>query len=971
MTQDEGMRAARGPMVGGVIVAVVVLLFTRGWHDGRTTLDGNGVVLYADIGVRYWRSLGHIPYFVPGMWDGTPIWALAPIFPVLYLLPLARLIGPEAAVRYSTVALQIIGGWGAMVLAASLWRDDSPRARSRMPAQASAVVAGCLYALNPIVISHGTLFGHETTIAVLAATPWLVWALRRGLRGDGTLWLILAGIISAFAILDQAEHAYALVIICALVTIAQAVRTAQPRAVLLRASGVLAVIVGTLAHWLVPLKALTSAFILSPPDVVSSSLTAGIGAQIGNEPGTFLHRGPGLASVVAYDHPDILRAGSFYLGWVWVIGAAVALVILAARPHRDRDATLSALLLAAVVCVWMSTAATPLARSGPGVRHQWLALAVVGVIGGLCAGVFIRRVSSGRVATGLAIGVVVVLFAAPYITLFLVLQHLIPLAGNLRLPRLYPLAVLGLSLAAAYPISLIGGSVSRRVLEVRIIQFGAVAAAVSLLGLAIADIWPYRTFYRVRSPSDSAAYAAAAKALPPGPIITEQFGDPRVVEALVDTGHALVTGWPHPIAERGLWGLAVTPQEASPDGYRNTAAALAGATSQVNENDIVPLIPVSIPDQAALAHLVSNPHYPAPDVPANGVEVDPIPSALPIVRTYDQAVVVTPSSNPSLDAATELAVGLVANHVSVVQGGAAAVKALGSLALGGAPQPVTCSSFGAENGGAILNEEVAVSCALHRWVGSYVGLGATELGRGVGAEFTASPGLAGVALWLVGPAAGVRVQLRPVESNGALGAPIGTAAPSPPDANGLIPFAFPAQPAGRYAFLASCPGCSSDQMPALVFTKANGPGNMVVPNHLVTDLVVDFAPVYPLPPPAPRSTAKTTTLRSSPGNWEIEVQANRPQLLVLAQSDFPGWRATVDGKPVPVLAADVAFVGVSVPAGTHRVVLRYHAPGVTLGDWITVLTLLICLGFVVRPLGRRIRGALPSATALPSGWTVR
>src|SRR5205807_9005497 len=96
------------------------------------------------------------------VWGGTPVWSLAPSFPVLILVPLAAVIGPDGAVKLACIAAQIVGGWGAFVLARTLWHRWIP-----------AVVAGLFYALHPLFLSHA-YFGHETSLWVMAATPWLV-----------------------------------------------------------------------------------------------------------------------------------------------------------------------------------------------------------------------------------------------------------------------------------------------------------------------------------------------------------------------------------------------------------------------------------------------------------------------------------------------------------------------------------------------------------------------------------------------------------------------------------------------------------------------------------------------------------------------------------------------------------------------------------------------------------------------------
>ncbi|MHB8466272.1 MAG: YfhO family protein, partial [Acidimicrobiales bacterium] len=194
--------------------------------------------------------------------------------------------------------------------------------------------------------------------------------------------------------------------------------------------------------------------------------------------------------------------------------------------------------------------------------------------------------------------------------------------------------------------------------------------------------------------------------------------------------------------------------------------------------------------------------------------------------------------------------------------------------------------------------------------------------------------------------------------------PIGTVGPGPADRNGLIPFPVPAPlPPGRYGFEARCPSCrgTGDRVPRVVFTAAS-PGNFLVADRLVTDLVAAFSPIYTRLAPLAASTAKLTTTRIGAGRWDIDVDAARPQLVVVAEANFPGWHAGVDGHHAPVVTADVAFVGVPVPAGHHHLTLRYRAPGVTFGDWLSGLTVLICAAVFMKPkLWPRIRDGLQTA----------
>ena len=58
---------------------------------------------------------------------------------------------------------------------------------------------------------------------------------------------------------------------------------------------------------------------------------------------------------------------------------------------------------------------------------------------------------------------------------------------------------------------------------------------------------------------------------------------------------------------------------------------------------------------------------------------------------------------------------------------------------------------------------------------------------------------------------------------------------------------------------------------------------------------------------------------------DVETDAERRSLLVLTDSWFPGWKAAVDGKDVPIERVDYLIRGVPVPAGQHRVEFSYAA----------------------------------------------
>ena len=71
----------------------------------------------------------------------------------------------------------------------------------------------------------------------------------------------------------------------------------------------------------------------------------------------------------------------------------------------------------------------------------------------------------------------------------------------------------------------------------------------------------------------------------------------------------------------------------------------------------------------------------------------------------------------------------------------------------------------------------------------------------------------------------------------------------------------------------------------------------------------------------------------------LRADVAAPALLILADTFYPGWQATVDGAPVPVLRANLMFRAIALPAGQHDVVLTYRPASWQQGSLISLLTL--------------------------------
>jgi hypothetical protein len=62
--------------------------------------------------------------------------------------------------------------------------------------------------------------------------------------------------------------------------------------------------------------------------------------------------------------------------------------------------------------------------------------------------------------------------------------------------------------------------------------------------------------------------------------------------------------------------------------------------------------------------------------------------------------------------------------------------------------------------------------------------------------------------------------------------------------------------------------------------------------------------------------------KESPEYVHIKVQTNAPRLLVLADSYYPGWKATLDGKDAYIYRANMLYRAVAVPKGQHVIEFR-------------------------------------------------
>lgn len=116
---------------------------------------------------------------------------------------------------------------------------------------------------------------------------------------------------------------------------------------------------------------------------------------------------------------------------------------------------------------------------------------------------------------------------------------------------------------------------------------------------------------------------------------------------------------------------------------------------------------------------------------------------------------------------------------------------------------------------------------------------------------------------------------------------------------------------------------------------------------------------------APGRQATAGTLeRYDSRNVVATVDAPARALAVLDDTDFPGWRATVDDRAAPIVRANGLFRGVEVPPGRHRIAFRYEPASFTIGLVMTVIGLAISTVLV---LARFLPGPVRKADSVTAG----
>ena len=125
---------------------------------------------------------------------------------------------------------------------------------------------------------------------------------------------------------------------------------------------------------------------------------------------------------------------------------------------------------------------------------------------------------------------------------------------------------------------------------------------------------------------------------------------------------------------------------------------------------------------------------------------------------------------------------------------------------------------------------------------------------------------------------------------------------------------------------------------------------------LSKDQPVEPEPLKQMPPPSPSRAVVTAW---EPGRMTVTIDPPPPQAsyVLIAENWYPDWRATVDGRPSPVLRSDYALITVAVPAAAKVVQLTFRSELYERGKVITLASLAVLLLGLLATAARRARRA--------------
>jgi hypothetical protein len=114
------------------------------------------------------------------------------------------------------------------------------------------------------------------------------------------------------------------------------------------------------------------------------------------------------------------------------------------------------------------------------------------------------------------------------------------------------------------------------------------------------------------------------------------------------------------------------------------------------------------------------------------------------------------------------------------------------------------------------------------------------------------------------------------------------------------------------------------------------------------EISLDREPEPPLRAGGKRSYVLARIALDRPEKVAADVDSDGSGILVLADLWYPGWKATVDGQPRPILRADGWLRAVALSPGSHRVEFSYSPVSFYAGSVISGAALIAIAALLLR-----------------------
>lgn len=99
------------------------------------------------------------------------------------------------------------------------------------------------------------------------------------------------------------------------------------------------------------------------------------------------------------------------------------------------------------------------------------------------------------------------------------------------------------------------------------------------------------------------------------------------------------------------------------------------------------------------------------------------------------------------------------------------------------------------------------------------------------------------------------------------------------------------------------------------------------------------------------TAGKVSITKREPTEITLQTENDDEGFLILRQTFFPGWKATIDNKETRIFPSDWIFQGIIVPEGNHKIVVYYEnkiavtSVKISLATWIIVMSVFLFFSF--------------------------